>query len=105
MIRRLSDAERFGLTRSLQGRVGRADRRSHRRSGRPPSGARPGEKVSDYPQLSVRIPPEMKRKLEVLSMLQSKPQWRIVIESVEYFIRSLPESEQGKVQAVLSRRP
>jgi hypothetical protein len=47
----------------------------------------------------------MKRKLEVLSMMQSKPQWRIVFESVEYFIRSLPESEQGMVQAVLRRRP
>ena len=45
----------------------------------------------------------MKRKIEVLSMLQSKPQWRIVFESVEYFIRSLPESEQAMVQALLSR--
>jgi hypothetical protein len=79
--------------------------RSRPRSGRPPTGARPGEKVSDYPQLSIRVPPEMKRKLEVLSMLQSKPQWRIVFESIEYFIRSLPESEQGMVQAVLRRRP
>lgn len=85
--------------------MAQANRRERRRSGRPPAGARPGEKVKDYPQLSVRVPPEMKRKLEVLSMLQSKPQWRIVFESVEYFIRSLPESEQGKVQAVLNRRP
>ena len=85
--------------------MGRTDRRSRHRSGRPPAGARPGEKVSDYPQLSLRVPPEMKRKLEVLSMLQSKPQWRIVFEAVEYFIRSLPESEQGMVQAALSRRP
>ena len=61
--------------------------------------------MTDYPQLSIRLPPEMKRKLEALSTLQSKPQWRIVFESIEYFIRSLPESEQRIVQTFLERRP
>ena len=34
-----------------------------RRAGRPPAGAREGEKVKDYPQLSIRVPLEMKGKI------------------------------------------
>jgi len=36
------------------------DKRGRRRAGRPPAGAREGEKVKDYPQLSVRVPHEFK---------------------------------------------
>jgi hypothetical protein len=79
------------------------DERRHR-SGRPPAGARPGEKVSEYPQLSVRVPPDMKLKLGALSVLQSKPQWRIMLESMDCFIRSLPESEQRMLQEIIARR-
>jgi hypothetical protein len=85
--------------------MGRVNRRTGNRSGRPPAGARPGEKVSDYPQVSVRVPPDMKLKLNALSTLLSRPQWRIMFESIECFIRSLPESEQRLVQELISRRP
>jgi hypothetical protein len=46
----------------------------------------------------------MKLKLGALSMLQSKPQWRIMLESIECFVRSLPESEQRMLQELLRRR-
>jgi hypothetical protein len=82
----------------------RRDGRTRHRSGRPPAGAHPGEKVSDYPQLSVRVPPDMKLKLGALSMLQSKPQWRIMLEAMECYIRSLPESEQRVMQQIITRR-
>jgi hypothetical protein len=84
--------------------MARRDGQMRRRSGRPPAGARPGEKVTDYPQLSVRVPSDMKLKLGALSMLQSKPQWRIMLESMECFIRSLPESEQRMLQEMIARR-
>ena len=72
--------------------------------GRPPAGARAGEKVKDYPQLSIRIPPETKLILGALSIIQSKPQWRIVLESVECFRRSLPEPDQRMVRELMKRR-
>jgi len=72
--------------------------------GRPPAGARAGEKVRDYPQLSVRIPPEAKLFVGALSVLQSKPQWRIVLESIERLRRSLPESDQRRVDELIKRR-
>jgi hypothetical protein len=88
----------------LETHMEQAHRRT-RRSGRPPAGARPGEKVKDYPQLTVRVPPDMKVKLGALSILQSKPQWRIIFESIECFIQSLPASEQRMIQELIKRRP
>jgi hypothetical protein len=46
----------------------------------------------------------MKLKLGALSVLQSKPQWRIMLESMECLIRSLPESEQRMLQEIIARR-
>jgi predicted DNA-binding protein len=60
--------------------------------------------VREYPQLSVRIPPESKIKLDALSVQQSKPQWRIVVESFEYFVRSLPTSDQRKLTELIKHR-
>ena len=71
--------------------------------GRPPAGASAGEKVKDYPQLSVRIPQEAKLFLGALSLLQSKPQWRIVLESIECLKRSLSESDQHRVLELIKR--
>ena len=49
-----------------------------RRIGRPPAGARAGEKVKDYPQLSIRLPGDVKAKLQALSIVGARPQWRII---------------------------
>jgi hypothetical protein len=81
-----------------------ANQRSRRRIGRPPAGARAGEKVKDYPQLSVRIPLEARLLVGALSVLQVKPQWRIVLESIECLRRSLSESEQQRVEELIKRR-
>ena len=72
--------------------------------GRPPAGARAGEKVRDYPQLSVRLPREAKLLVAALCAMQSKPQWRIVLQSIECLKRSLPESEQRRLEELIKRR-
>ena len=46
--------------------------KERRRIGRPPAGARVGEKVKDYPQLSIRLPGDVKAKLQALSIIASK---------------------------------
>src|SRR6185436_2436676 len=45
----------------------RARTKDRRRAGRPPAGAKEGEKVKDYPQLSIRVPVEFKARLNALS--------------------------------------
>lgn len=79
-------------------------RKTRGRPGRPPAGTRAGEKVRDYPHLSIRLPREAKSKLGALSDMTSQPQWRIVLESIECFIRSLPESEQRTMHELMKRR-
>jgi hypothetical protein len=83
----------------------RANRRKRKRSlgGRPPAGFRPGEKVGDYPQLSVRLPPGTKVRVRALSDMLSKPQWRIVHESIDCLIGSLPASDQRTLKKLIKR--
>jgi predicted DNA-binding protein len=78
--------------------------KERRRIGRPPAGARPGEKVKDYPQLSIRLPAEVKAKLHAISMISARPQWRLITEAIECYLKARPEPEQ-KMVADLIKRP
>ena len=74
-----------------------------RRIGRPPAGARVGEKVKDYPQLSIRLPDDVKAKLQALSLLAARPQWRIVTDAIECYLRDRPEAERRMVAELAGR--
>ena len=74
-----------------------------RRIGRPPAGARAGEKVKDYPQLSMRLPGEVKAKLQALSLIASRPQWRIITEAIECYLRERSEPERRMVDDLVGR--
>jgi predicted transcriptional regulator len=75
----------------------------HRRIGRPPAGARDGEKVKDYPQLSIRLPDEVKAKLQALSVLAARPQWRIITDAIECYLRERPAAERRMVDELADR--
>src|SRR5258705_12968562 len=74
-----------------------------RRIGRPPAGAREGEKVKDYPQLSIRLPADMKAKLQALSLIAARPQWRIITDAIDCYLRERPEPERRMVEELSSR--
>jgi predicted DNA-binding protein len=73
------------------------------RVGRPPAGAREGEKVKDYPQLSIRLPADVKAKLQALSLISSRPQWRLISDAIEGYLLGRPEAEQSLVRDLMSR--
>jgi hypothetical protein len=75
----------------------------HTRIGRPPAGARAGEKVKDYPQLSVRLPGEVKAKLHALSIVDARPQWRIVSDAIECYLRQRSDGERRMVDDLVGR--
>jgi predicted transcriptional regulator len=77
--------------------------KERRRIGRPPAGAREGEKVKDYPQLSIRLPGEIKAKLHALSVISSRPQWRLISDAIECYLRDRPEAEQRMVNELAGR--
>jgi predicted DNA-binding protein len=81
----------------------RLARHPRRRAGRPPAGAREGEKVKDYPQLSVRVPMEMKARLTALSAVTGLAQWRVVVEAIECFVEDLPPPDRELVNGLSER--
>jgi hypothetical protein len=71
--------------------------------GRPPAGARNGEKVKDYPQLSIRVPIEFKARLNALSAVTGLAQWRVIIEAINCFNDDLPKPERDLVDGLSAR--
>ena len=74
-----------------------------RRIGRPPAGARDGEKVQDYPQLSIRLPAEVKATLNALSLLESRPQWRVIIDAIDCYTRGRSDAERRLIKQLTGR--
>ena len=58
------------------------------RIGRPPAGAHEGEKVNDYPQLS---------------LIASRPQWRLISDAIECCLRERPDGERRMVEELVRR--
>ena len=71
--------------------------------GRPPAGDR-GERVKDYPQVSFRLPKAARDKLVALSRVRQQPQWRLIVESVDCYLRDLPKQDQIKIARLVSKR-
>ena len=77
--------------------------KQRRRIGRPPAGAREGEKVKDYPQLSIRLPTDVKAKLQALSLVASRPQWRIITDAIDCYVRGRTDAERRMVDELVGR--
>ena len=68
------------------------------RPGRPPSGVRFGDRVRDYPQVSVRLPAETRTLLNAMSAITGKPQWRVVIDALESLYQAQPEPARAHIR-------
>lgn len=77
--------------------------RDRPRVGRPPAGAKRGERVKDYPQLSVRVPLEFKARLSALSAVTGLSQWRVIMEAINCFSEDLPKTERDLVDGLSER--
>ena len=97
-------AEWACLSRATPARLTMADNRvTRRRAGRPPAGAKEGEKVKDYPQLSIRVPSEMKARLNALSAVTGLAQWRVIVEAIDCFVSDLPAPDRDLVDGLSAR--
>ena len=76
------------------------NRPHRRRAGRPPAGAREGERVIDYPQLSIRVPVEMKARLTALSTVTGLAQWRVVVQAIDCYFEDLPAIDRERVDGL-----
>jgi predicted DNA-binding protein len=78
--------------------------KSRPRIGRPPAGAREGERVKDYPQLSIRVPADVKATLHALSVVRSRPQWRLIVEAIDCYLRERSDDERRSVKELLNSK-
>ena len=77
--------------------------KSRRRIGRPPAGAREGEKVKDYPQLSIRLPADVKAKLHALSLIEARPQCRVITDAIDCYARGRSDAERRLIRELAGR--
>jgi hypothetical protein len=78
-------------------------RRKPARIGRPPVGS-DGEKVSEYPQVMIRLPRETKATLDALSGLTGTPIWRLIDQAVAVYVDHMPEPQRKLLSGVRERR-
>ena len=83
-------------------RTGRNGQLRSRKIGRPAAGL-DGEKVAEYPQISLRVPPEVRRRLNAVSAVRRQPQWRIMMEALDVYVQSLPWRERETVEDFVRR--
>ncbi len=77
-------------------------RATTRKVGRPPAGDG-GERVKDYPQASFRLPKPTRDKLAALSAMRDQPQWRLIVESLDGYLRRLPRAERARISAQIRK--
>jgi len=80
-----------------------SNRRTGNKVGRPPAGDG-GERVKDYPQVSFRLPKAARDKLLALSIVRKQPQWRLIVDSVECYLRDLPSRDRAQIGRMMNRR-
>ena len=72
--------------------------------GRRPTGLRPGEKVSEYKRLTVRLPDDVRAELDAAAGALRRPQWRVLIDAIRAYVgtgSSLTDDERRAVRVVL----
>jgi predicted DNA-binding protein len=78
-------------------------RRKSARMGRPPVGS-DGEKVSEYPQVMIRLPRATKATLDALSGLTGTPIWRLIDQAVAVYVDQMPDAQRKLLAGVRERR-
>ena len=64
--------------------------RTRQAPGRPVTGIKPGEKASEYPRLTMRLPPSTLADLDAAARATGFPQWRVIVEAVRAYYRRGP---------------
>lgn len=67
-----------------------------------PAGDR-GEKVRDYPKLTISIKPETKARLDAVSVILGTPSWRVIDDALALHFRSLNAADRNLASSVAAR--
>jgi hypothetical protein len=73
-----------------------------KRMGRPPAGVGQHgepERVSDYPKLAVTIRPLTRARLNAAALIENRPAWQLVDDSINQYIERMSNRDRKKVEA------
>lgn len=79
-------------------------RRGAKTRGRPREGLRPGERVRDYPTVTVRLPAETRGLLKELCVHLDLPLWQTIRHLTLCFVRDLPGHERRRLVGRAKKR-
>ena len=68
-----------------------------RKRGRPRGGVRRGERLRDYPVLTVRVPPDTREMFKALCVRRRLPRWMMLRHLIVCFVRQLPAGERRRI--------
>jgi CheY-like chemotaxis protein len=74
-----------------------------KKRGRPPGGDNPGERVVDYPQLSVRVPRATLRKLRAAATVQRLSHAKVLADAIDRYLDALQPDQRTLVEGLLRR--
>jgi hypothetical protein len=72
-------------------------RRSKDGRGRKPTGLVEGEKVSEYPRLTVRVPADVRDDLKAVARLQGRQEWRVLVDAIRAYCTPLLGRERAGI--------
>ena len=68
-----------------------------RGAGRPRAGVRAGERVRDYPTLTVRVPNDIRALLKALGSHMDLPLWQTIRHLTVCYVRDLPLDDRRTI--------
>ena len=60
--------------------------------------------VKNYPQLSLRVPPDVRSKLNALRYVCSAPQWRIITDAIDCYIQAQDPADRELIEKLAGSR-
>jgi predicted DNA-binding protein len=59
--------------------------------------------VKDYPQVSIRVPQEMKTRLNAVSAVTGLAQWRVIVEAIDCYVEEMAPRDRERVAGLCAR--
>lgn len=59
--------------------------------------------MKDYPQLSIRVPSEIKARLNALSAVTGLAQWRVIVDAIDCLLLGLSPADRALVDGLCER--
>lgn len=72
--------------------------------GRPPTGLQPGEKLTDYGRITVRLPRQAKERLMALADVTGTPAWKLLVTAVDQLWTAASDEDRKLADALAKRR-